>query len=324
MPTPKPRITRQNYPRILDAGSKLNDFLDESCLKGHSRKLSRSAVTAVIESAIEFAGTKASRSLLEIPGDLTSADRDKLLKRKGKELFNYFIKYCSDPASTALNCNNKHYKEVAKEQFLNQTLQKQRMNSGWRYQFIAKGLASKTGRFDTVSDLGTQEADFNAVVEITGKQQSLSMYVSVKNRVNTMGGQDWPKAIEAIERMAALDKNRTGSYICIFGIAMDRGTRMIKRRAGTQNPHAHNTEVWKSDFFWPFFTNLSYEEIIKSVLEVLMKSGKSDIPLIELPSKLLDSFGQCCRENNLINGDGRFVDAYKLAEVFCGRKAKKK
>jgi hypothetical protein len=44
-----------------------------------------------------------------------------------------------------------------------------------------------------------------------------------------MGGQDWPKAISALENVARSDKNRSGPYICVFGIAIDKGQRQIRR-----------------------------------------------------------------------------------------------
>jgi len=93
------------------------------------------------------------------------------------------------------------------------------MNSGWRYQFLALDCAQQSRRFKSVSDIGAAEADFNAVIEFVDKKKSaLSLYVSIKNRSNTMGGQDWPKAIYALENVAKTDKNRTGPYCCVFGM----------------------------------------------------------------------------------------------------------
>jgi hypothetical protein len=39
---------------------------------------------------------------------------DEICVKAGKELFNYFLKYCGDPASTAHSCMNRHYKVTAK------------------------------------------------------------------------------------------------------------------------------------------------------------------------------------------------------------------
>jgi hypothetical protein len=140
-----------------------------------------------------------------------------------------------DPASTAHQIYNKHYRVVGIEQFRNRTLQKERMNSGWRYQYLSVDCARESGRFVSVSDIGAAEGDFNAIIEFTDPTlQPLRLYVSVKNRSNTMGGQDWPKAIHALESVAIADKNATGPYCCVFGIAMERGQRNIKRQQKTK------------------------------------------------------------------------------------------
>ena len=68
-----------------------------------------------------------------------------------------------------------------------------------------------------------------------------------------MGGQDWPKAIQALETVAKADKNRTGPYCCIFGIAMEKGNRYIKYEKKTNTAYSVNTEVWLSDFLLAFF-----------------------------------------------------------------------
>jgi hypothetical protein len=175
---------------------------------------------------------------------------DKILLKEGKMLFAYFKKYIGDPAATAHQIKGKHYTDVAKEQFRNRTLQKERMNSGWRYQFLVIDCTQRSRRFKSISDIGAAEGDFNAVIEfLDRKRKQLTLYVSVKNRANTMGGQDWPKAIQALEGVAKNDRYRTGPYCYIFGIAMDRGTRYIKRERKTVKPHSMNTEIWMSDYF---------------------------------------------------------------------------
>jgi len=57
--------------------------------------------------------------------------------RGGRNLFDYFRKYCGDPAASAFEYRGKSYREVAIQQFRLRTLQKEWMNSGWRYQLIA-------------------------------------------------------------------------------------------------------------------------------------------------------------------------------------------
>ncbi len=270
--------------------------------------------------AIANANKKSSRTILSIPDGATQQEIDAIYVKEGKKLFKYFKMYCGDPASTAHQIHGKNYREVGMAQFHNRTLQKERMNSGWRYQFLAVDCAQQSKRFESVSAIGAAEGDFNAVIQfVDTKKKPLALYVSVKNRSNTMGGQDWPKAIRALENLAINDKNRTGPYCCVFGIAMDRGRRYIKRERKNNQPHSFNTEVWLSDFFWPFFANYSYEEIMAAVLEVLMESSAPDkLPNhIEVPDKLLSSFGESCRQAGLLDDEGRFQDPRKLVTFFC-------
>ena len=130
---------------------------------------------------------------------------------------------------------------------------------------------------------------------------------------------DWPKAIQALENLAQNDKNRKGPYCCVFGIAMDRGARYIKREQKTKRAHSVNTEVWLSDFFWPFFSNYSYEEIMTAVLDVLIETDQPTkfAVQIEVPQKLLDAFGNACRQEGLLGKDGKFNDPYRLVKFFC-------
>jgi hypothetical protein len=196
------------------------------------------------------------------------------------------------------------------------------MNSGWRYQFLATSCAQEVGRFHSVSDIGNAECDFNAVIDFKDNSRQtgrLTLYVSVKNRSNTMGGQDWPNAIQALENFARLDKNRIGPYCCIFGIAMDRGMRYVKIEKKRNKPYSVNTEVWLSDFFWPFFANYSYETIMATVLDVLLESFSPDTlaSQVEVPSLVIESFGEACRKKGLINDEGVFHDPHKLVTFFC-------
>jgi hypothetical protein len=257
-----------------------------------------------------------------LPADAKADELEAIYRKEGRELFKYFRKYCGDPAATAHQIYKKNYRDVAVEQFRNRTLQKERMNSGWRYQYLVIDCARHTKRFESVSDIGAAEGDFNATIKfLDAGREPLSLYVSVKNRSNTMGGADWPKAIQALENVAKVDKNRTGPYCCIFGIAMDRGSRYIKREQKTKIAHSVNTEVWLSDFFWPFFTNTSYEEIMRLVLDVLVSSySPEDLPTqVDVPPQLLDSFGESCAETGLIDELGNFNDPYKLVSFFCNK-----
>lgn len=309
----------QAYPRIDDDSRKDYGCLDESVLVPHPGKLPVEKLRGLIRNAIRNANSKSSREILSIPADVTDVEIAEIYEREGKELFKYFKKYCGDPASTAHQIYGKHFRDVGVEQFRNRTLQKERMNSGWRYQYLAHDCATHSGRFQSVSDLGAAEADFNATIRFRDKSKGvLSLYVSVKNRSNTMGGQDWPKAIQALENVAKNDRNRTGAYCCIFGMAIDRGSRYIKRERKTNRAYSENTEVWLSDFFWPFFSNYSYEEIIRLVLDVLLDSVAPTALAAqsEVPEGLLESFGRCCKETDLVDEHGVFNNPHKLAHFF--------
>jgi hypothetical protein len=314
-----PKIIAQPYPRILDENSPFYGCLDDSTLQPHSNQIPVEDLKALIRAAIETANKKSSREILSIPANATAEEIDQIYERQGRELFKYFKKYVGDPASTAYQIYGKNYRVVGVEQFRNRTLQKERMNSGWRYQYLAVDCARSSKRFRTISDIGAAEGDFNAIIEFADKtKNALRLYVSVKNRSNTMGGQDWPKAIQALENVAKTDKNAAGPYCCVFGIAMDRGTRYIKRRQKTKDAYSINTEVWLSDYFWPFFANYSYEEIMTLVLDVLISSQQANnLPTeVEIPDKLLDTFGQRCFDLGLVNEAGNFHDPYRLVSFF--------
>lgn len=314
------RTTAQDYPRINDTNSPEHGCLDVSQLKPHPSKMPRQRLKELILDSIEKANAKSSREILSIPDNAQPADLIKIYKRAGKDLFRYFQKYCGDPAATAHQICGRHYTDVGREQFRNRTLQKERMNSGWRYQFLVTACAVESGRFKSVSDIGAAEGDFNAVIEFLDRSRlPLSLYVSVKNRSNTMGGQDWPKAIRALEDVAKNDKNRSGPYCCVFGIVMERGLRYIKRERRTDRAHSENTEVWLSDFFWPFFSNYSYEEIMTAVLDALLERFTPHKLAIEIdvPGELLEVFGEECRKAGLINAEGKFDDPHALVRFFC-------
>lgn len=304
-------VTIQNYPRLT------NNQLDDSTLKQHTKKIPEAQLKTIIGDAIQTAARKSSRAILDLPDDAIPEEVTKKYTKEGRDLFNYFVKYCGDAAITALQCSGRHCSEVAKEQFRNRGIQKERMNSAWRYQYIAKDTASMSQRFETVSDIGLAEADFNAVIKYKKGNSKLTIYVSVKNRSNTMGGQDWPKAIEALERVASGDKNRDGAYLCVFGLSVERGKRLIKGNRA-RVPYSYNTELWFADYFWPFFSNYSYEEIAELVLDVLIETKTPYLISEEIPQELLDSFEECCRKYNLLDDKSCFIDPHSLVSFFCG------
>ena len=196
------------------------------------------------------------------------------------------------------------------------------MISGWRYQLLARDCAKNSGRFDEVAGFGASKGDFIAKIEFTDNlYKPLHLYVSVKNRSDTLGGQDWPNSIAALEAYARTDnRQQDGDYICIFGIAMDRGTRRIPR-SRDKKAYSDNTEVWLSDFFWPFFSAHTYKEIMTAMLQVLVKAvdAAEILPTqVAVPDKVLTYFGEECKAARLINELGNFDNPYNLVDFFCG------
>jgi hypothetical protein len=311
----------QNYPR-LGEGEVFAGFLDNQRIVPHKGKLTQQELREIIVAAIAYANRKSSRAILDIPANVSDQEAQRVYFREGSKLFAYFKRYYGDPATTAYECQGRHYREIAAEQFHNRTLQKERMNSGWRYQRIASRCAEQSRRFQSVSDLGAAEADFNVVVDTVNypAEPVVNIYISVKNRVNTLGGQDWPKAISALEEVAKNDKNRHGPYLCVFGIAMDRGEWIIKKEATTRIPYSSNAEVWLADFFWPFLSNQSYEEVMLAVYDVFAEQGISKENRtvgIAPPSELVEAFGAECRKHGLVDAQGIFNDGRKLVRFFC-------
>lgn len=100
---------------------------------------------------------------------------------------------------------------------------------------------------------------------------------------------------------------------------MERGQRTIRARQGSKLAYSVNTEIWFSDFFWPFFSNHTYDEIAKAVLTVLIKDGYSSSLDIEIPPDLIESFGIRCHDYNLLDERGCFNDPYRLVDLFCGK-----
>lgn len=307
------RLIPQKYPRDSKG------LLDISRLASHKKSLNKSDLRRIVEAAIKYADSKASEDVFRAVAASSSEKRGRTAGASGSELLRHFQKYCIDPAQTALDTHGQHYSKVAVELAKNRLTQVMRMNVGWRYQYIAKDTASRTGRFIHISDLGGQESDFNAVTAMDDGDR-LAIYVSVKNRTSTMGGQDWPKAISALENIALEDRNRAGAYICVFGLAIEKGQRNIKKSNKSKQPYSMNTEHWMADFFWPFFSNKSFDEIAKAVFIVLKSKNRKAKDKDEfVPKDVIDSFGAECSKYGLVNVDGIFHDEDRLVEFLCGK-----
>lgn len=155
---PPANVKRQPYPRIQDETNDFYDFLDDSKLTPHAHKIEEQVLYSLIDKAIKSANASSSKRILAIPVDATPEYITAKYTEIAEGLFFYFQSYTSDPASTSLQLHNRNCREVAKEQYRNNTLQKERMNSGWRYQFLAVDCAQRTGRFVGISDLNQIES----------------------------------------------------------------------------------------------------------------------------------------------------------------------
>ena len=268
--------TIQGYPRIQDEEHEFNGYLDDDQLVQHSYKITEDELEKLILEAIEKANSRSGREIISIPEDATQEETEKIYRDKAWDLVQYFQAYPGDPASTAQQLENRqNSRDLASELFDTRTLQMGRMTR-WRYQYLAVDCAGKTGRFNQLSDRGTKEADFVAVIRYKNAKRAIdqvNLYVSVKNRVTPSAGRIWPNSIQKLEEYAIADKNKIGPYCCIFGIAMGSGLRQMKRNGKTKDVFSWNTEVWLSDYFWPFFTNFSYADIMLHVLDVLKICG---------------------------------------------------
>lgn len=332
-PTPKARFVPpipQDYPRIRDASSPYYGCLDVDMLREHPepRPINREVLKTLILKAVQEANVQSSREAIQIPADMSPKQEEAFFLEERMKLFKYFHDYPVDPAATAYEYTGRHYKDVGLELFRNRAIQKGRMNSGWRYQILARECAKASGRFEETAGFGFSKGDF--VVKISFKDESrkkLHIYVSVKNRRNTIGGQDWPNSIQALEAAARADnRQQDGPYICVFGIAIDRGQRAIPKSASTKKAYSENTEIWLSDFFWPFFSSYSYTEIMTAMLETLIEAESNPDALptqLQAPAQLLESFGFHCTSEGLTNTDGIFNDSIRLVKFFCSPLAKK-
>ena len=312
-------VMPQPYPRITDEDNRYHSCLDTSFLQPHlENKISPQRMEELFISAIQRADQKSSRVFFKVPEDATLEQTQGVFYHAGVDLFDYFKKYYGDPPVSAIKVSGKDYKEVAMEHLMYKQIQRGRMNSGWRYQYFVVDCARECARFISVGDIGTTEGDFSAVVGINNWQfDTLNLYVSVKNRSNTMGGQDWPGAINGIETLARHDRNRVGPYICIFGIAMDI-TRSERRIPKTKDGHTRssNTEVWMSNFFWPFFTNYSYVEIMQFALKTIRKFSQNESMSDQDKEFFLQGFKQECNNASLLTPEGKFKDDTAILDFF--------
>ncbi len=98
--------------------------------------MSLDELKGLVRQAIVNANRKSSRAILNIPDGADQAVIEKIYRREGANLLKYFRKYCGDPATTAHQVYRKDPSRGRRREFRNRTLQKERMNSVWRYPFL--------------------------------------------------------------------------------------------------------------------------------------------------------------------------------------------
>jgi hypothetical protein len=282
-------------------------MFDVSSMAHNASPLNETKLRAAIERSIVKADEKSMRSMLdERDGSGGSAP-----KRAGQKLFQIFKRYCEDPATAPAKFAARSVDEVASEIFLTQESNNSRMNAGWRYQFLAIELARLHGSRFTAVNGGNMEADIHAICPLKNGRD-LHLYISIKNRSNTISGSRRRAAYTELETYANADKNRAGGpYLAVVGITIEHGDR-------SQSSYSNNIETWKSDFFWPFFSGRSYKDIMLAVGRVLgqEKSKLEVIAAKKLPVQTLAEFIAQCSRAGLLKNEKTFKDASDLVDFF--------
>ncbi len=106
---------------------------------------------------------------------------------------------------------------------------------------------------------------------------------------------------------------------------MEHGQRNIKRKRKTKQPYSFNTEIWLSDFLWPFVANYPYEAMMLAVSDFFAEQGvtiENRTIGVPVPDVLIESFGEECRKLGLVDGEGKFNDRRKLVTFFCTKAQK--
>lgn len=273
----------QGYPRISDVENPEYGLLDFSELFPLKNKLPLKELQALIGSAIGLASVKASQEALLIPDEASPEEISKIYHQAAVDILKYFKR--SDPASIASFTIGKTCRDVAIELFKKRESHIASMHAGWRNQFLFLQCAQSCGRFVGVSDVGTADSDVNlSIKQSDGK--TLNLLVSLKNRLDTISGSKWQGAIEKLENIAKMDKNKTGNYCCIFGLGMHaRPYRKMPEKFSV------NTEIWPANVLWPFVSGYSYEEVMLEISTVLNQGKQSEF---SIPRELLDQFSQIC------------------------------
>jgi len=293
-------MTYQPYPRDADGLLKL-DLLPEG-----KTRISEVILRDAISDAIHKANKKSSRDPVL---DELNTGAERANQTAAKRLFALFRNYSADPAEASVHILGRTPYDIVTEIYRSLLEKRLRMNAGWRYQFLAEELASKSERFERVSGLGTRE-DFTVIVRLKNGSE-VNVYVSVKNRRDTISGKDYPAVITRMEAEPSNDRNRVGPYLIVIALAIHPGKNRSRMRNKDKQLISENFELWPANFFWPFVAGVSYETIMAAVASQIKR-----VALPSLPVEVSDYFEQLCREAGLLQ-DGAFHDQGALLKLFC-------
>ena len=305
----------QDYPRTEEG------LLDESRLAAHTGKIPFDELKAIIRDAIVSAARKSRREILELPDGLSEEEKTKIYGKKGKRAVRLFPPLLRRPGGDGLRLPRQALPrdragavpqsdapEAADEFRLALSVHRQglrgalaALRDGVRHRRLGSRLQRddehrRTWPRRSTSTCRSRTARTRWAARI-GRRRSRR---SKTSRVPT--------------------RTAPARIICVFGIAIDKGQRQIRRIGKTKAPYSVNTEVWLSDFFWPFFANYTYAEIAKAVFEVLMETGRQgQQPLATLiPDELIDSFGDGMpRRAACSTRRGGSMMRSRLIDVFC-------
>lgn len=294
----------QSYPRVKIPLHKDEGLLDIECLKPLDAKIDPEIMPGLIKKAIEYAAQKTKKEAVDIPDGADAETIKSLYAKAGKSLFDYFRR--PDPVYMASSLVGRHYSEVAEEFFYKRNTHLTSMNAGWRYQYLLVECAHKSGRFKSVSDLSTGDSDVNVIAETADGQDTVAIYITMKNRSDTISGGSGKAYLKGFEKSARDDKNRTAPYCCVIAYGMQ-----TMQRRGRKKDFG-NFEVWPSNFLWPFVSGYSYGEIVKMII----KSSPDADELPSLPDEIIEAFKQQCLKNKLINDEGVFPDQDAIINFF--------
>lgn len=295
----------QPYPRISDQKSKELGLLDVNQFKPLEKKITEDTMNSLIESAIKSAEIKTNKKALEITDNMSAAEKSSIYKEAAKSLFKYFKR--PDPAGIANYLHGKNYVEVANEFIKKRKTHLESMNAGWRYQYLFVECAHASERFKSVSDLSTADSDVNIIAKTT-KDENINLYISIKNRKDTISGGSGKGVLKKLEDLALQDKNRIGAYCCIIAL----GIQTMKHRGRTT--HSANIEYWPANFFWPFISGYTYEEIMNMVTARLSTIKKIDL---KVPVEIIEEFGELCAKNKIVNSQGNFDSKEAIIKWLC-------